>query len=341
LDMSKQEAHREFTDRAGRFLSGELTPDERTAFLEELRKDPARQEELEKYRKIWDSAAPGPGYDLDAEWELLRNRIPGFGEAPGTAARLPGRGRSVLFYSYRIAAVLLVGLVLGFSWLYFTRMKDMQRVLAKDTPVEVLLEDGTRVVLNRDSRLRYGRTFDPDERRVYLSGEAWFDVARDTARPFLIEAGEAMVRVLGTSFNVNAYRKNPTVEITVESGLVAMSSKKDVQEQIVMKAGSGGLYLKSMNTLKLIPTSDPNSISWKTRELFFQETPLEEVVDLLNSVYDANIVIMNPELSACPLTVTFRDQSLEAVLHVLEQTLDLQVAWNGKEIRLDGEGCEE
>jgi ferric-dicitrate binding protein FerR (iron transport regulator) len=339
--MSKQEAHREFTDRAGRFLSGELTPDERTAFLAELRKDPARQEELEKYRKIWDSAVPGAGYDLDAEWELLRKKIPGFGEAPGATASIPGQGRSVLFYSYRIAAVLLVGLVLGFSWFYFTRMRDMQRVLAKDTQVEVMLEDGTKVVLNRDSRLRYGRTFDPGERKVYLSGEAWFDVVRDTARPFLIDAGEAMVRVLGTSFNVNAYRKNPTVEITVESGLVAMSSKKDEQDQIVMKAGSGGLYHKSLNTLKLIPTSDPNSISWKTRELFFQETSLREVADLLNRVYDVNIVIVNPELASCPLTVTFRDQSLEAILHVLEQTLDLQVTWDGKEYRLDGEGCEE
>jgi transmembrane sensor len=341
LNMSKQEEHREFTDRAGRFLSGELTPDERTAFLEELRKDPARQEELEKYRKIWDSAVPGAGYDLDAEWELLRKKIPGFGEAPGATASIPGQGRSVLFYSYRIAAVLLVGLVLGFSWFYFTRMRDMQRVLAKDTQVEVVLEDGTKVVLNRDSRLRYGRTFDPGERKVYLSGEAWFDVVRDTARPFLIDAGEAMVRVLGTSFNVNAYRKNPTVEITVESGLVAMSSKKDEQDQIVMKAGSGGLYHKSLNTLKLIPTSDPNSISWKTRELFFQETSLREVADLLNRVYDVNIVIVNPELASCPLTVTFRDQSLEAILHVLEQTLDLQVTWDGKEYRLDGEGCEE
>jgi ferric-dicitrate binding protein FerR (iron transport regulator) len=131
------------------------------------------------------------------------------------------------------------------------------------------------------------------------------------------------------------------VEITVESGLVALSSKKDVQDQIVMKAGSGGLYHKSRKSLKLIPTSDPNSISWWTRELFFQETPLEEVVDLLNRVFDVNIVIMNPELASCPLTVTFRGQSLEAILHVLEQTLDLQVARKGNEIRLDGEGCEE
>ena len=341
MNMSKQEAHRDFIQKASRFLSGELTPDELAAFREELRMDPERQQELEQLRKIWDSAVPEPAYDLDAEWELLRKKIPGFGAATETTLRVAGRGRSLLFYTYRIAAVLLVGLVLGLSWIYFSRTRDMQRVIAADTPVEVMLEDGTRVVLNRDSRLSYGKTSDPGERKVYLSGEAWFDVVRDTTRPFVIDAGEAMVRVLGTSFNVNAYRQSPTVEITVESGLVAMSSKKDERDQIVMKAGSGGLYHKSRKALTLIPTSDPNSISWKTGELFFQETPLEEVVDLLNRVYNVNIMIMNPELASCPLTVTFRDQSLEAILHVLEQTLDLQVSLKGNEIRLDGEGCEE
>jgi transmembrane sensor len=341
LNMSKQEAHRDFIQKAGRFLSGELTPDELAAFREELRMDPDRQQELEQYRKIWDSAVHDPGYDLDAEWELLRKKIPGFGAATGTTLRVAGRGRSLLFYTYRIAAVLLVGLVLGLSWFYFSRTRDMQRVIAADTPVEVMLEDGTRVVLNRDSRLSYGKTSDSGERKVYLSGEAWFDVVRDTARPFVIDAGEAMVRVLGTSFNVNAYKQSPTVEITVESGLVAMSSKKDEQDQIVMRAGSGGLYHKSRKALTLIPTSDPNSISWKTRELLFQETPLEEVVELLNRVYDVHLVILNPELASCPLTATFRNQSLEAILHVLEQTLDLRVSRNGNEIRLDGEGCEE
>lgn len=339
--MSKQETHRDFIHRASRFLSGEMTPGELAAFREELRTDPARKQELEKYRKIWDSAVPEPGYDLDAEWELLRKRLPGYEAVPESGRTIPIRGRSVLFYTYRIAAVLLVGLVLGISWFYLTRMQDMQRVLAEDTPMEVTLQDGTKVVLNRDSKLRYGRTFDAGERKVYLSGEAWFDVVRDTATPFVIDAGEAMVQVLGTSFNVNAYKQNPTVEITVESGLVAMSSKKDLQDQIVMKAGSGGLYHKSQKTLKLIPTSDPNSISWKTRELFFQETSFGEVVEMLNKVYDANLVILNPELASCPLTVTFRDQSLEAILNVLEQTLDLQVTRKGDEIRLNGEGCEE
>jgi len=75
--------------------------------------------------------------------------------------------------------------------------------------------------------------------------------------------------------------------------------------------------------------------------LFFEGSTLREVADLVNRVYGVNIVIMNRELASCPITVTFRDQTLEAILNVLEITLDLQATQVGDEIRLDGEGCVE
>ena len=328
--MSEEDLHREFNDLIGRYFSGELHPDELSWFQEELRKDSGKQAMLDEYRKIWDSAAPDQSYDLDAEWDLMQKKLPGF---------KTDSGRSLLYYSYRIAAVLVLGLVLSFSMIYVSRMVGMERVVAENEPVEIILEDGTEVIVNRHSSLRYSRKFDQEERKVYLSGEAWFDVARDTAIPFVIDAGAALVEVLGTSFNVNAYKDNPTVEITVESGMVAMSAKEDQKDLIVMKAGSGGSYNKNQRELKLIPTSDPNSISWLTRELFFDASTLQEVVELVNRVYGVNVLIMNEELASCTITVTFRNQTLEAILNVLELTLDLQLTREGDEIRLDGEGC--
>ncbi len=123
--------------------------------------------------------------------------------------------------------------------------------------------------------------------------------------------------------------------------MVGLSAKQDNRELIIMKAGSGGIYNKTERELKLIPSPDPNNISWKTRELFFEGSTLQEVVELVNRVYGAHLVIVNRELATCPITVTFRDQTLEAVINVLELTLDLQVSRNGDEIRLDGEGCVE
>lgn len=338
--MATDDLHRDFSSLISGYLSGELSPEENAWFQEELRKDPKKQDLLDSCQLIWDTAAPAQSYDLDAEWALLQKKFPGF-EADSGSSKTRSIGRSLRFYSYRIAAVLILGVVLTFSWVYLTRTMGTVRVLAEDHPVEVILEDGTEVTVNRNSSLRYSKSFDQGERKVYLTGEAWFDVARDTSMPFVIDAGAALVEVLGTSFNVNAYRENPTVEITVESGLVALSSKADQKELIVMQAGSGGSYNKSLKQLKLIPSSDPNSISWKTRELFFDGNTLREVCSLVNKVYGVNMVIMNEELSSCPITVTFRDQSLESILKVLELTLDLHVSRDGDEIILDGVGCVE
>jgi transmembrane sensor len=339
MSMSDEETNRNFNHLLVRYLSEEMSPEELAVFQEELRGDPGKQELLDEYRKIWDTATPEHSYDLDAEWTQLRNKLPGFENSSWSVKT--GSGRSLLYYTYRIAAVLVVGLILTLSWFYVNPMAGLEKVVAENEPVEVILEDGTGVLVNRNSRLRYSRRFKEGERKVYLRGEAWFDVARDTSMPFIIDAGEALVQVLGTSFNVNAYKENPTVEITVESGMVALSSKEDQKNLIVMKAGSGGTYHKTQRELKLIPISDPNGISWKTRELFFEETSLSELVELVNRVYGSNLRIMNQELAGCLITVTFRDQSLESVLSVLESTLDLELTRVGDEIRLDGEACVE
>ncbi len=302
-----------------------------------LSQDPGKQAQMDEFHKIWETVGTvkeQESYDLEAEWNLMQEKLPGVGSGSTSSRRS-------LFFAYRIAAVLVIGLLSVFSWYYVTRVAGTEQVIAENAPVEVLLEDGTMVTVNRDSRIRYKKKFSSRKRRISLTGEAWFDVARDTLRPFLIDAGSAMVKVLGTRFNVNAYKENATVEITVESGVVAVSSKQDKQDQIVLKAGNGGTYSKENKELTLISSSDPNNLSWKTRELFFNNSSLWEVVSLVNKVYNTHLVIANKELTSCPITVTFRDQTLEAVLNVLETTLDLEISRSGQEIRLDGRGCDD
>jgi len=337
MNMSAEEKHIEFNNLVSRYLSGELRPEEEQHFHEMLQQDPEKQTRVDEYQKIWESvesASYRETYDLDSEWKLIQEKLPGIdsGKAPK---------RSILFYTYRIAAALVVGLLFAFAWIYGTRIAGTEQVVAENNPVEVFLDDGTEVTVNRNSRIRYSKRFSESERKVFLTGEAWFDVASDSSRPFVIDAGMAMVEVLGTSFNVNAYRENTAVEITVESGVVALTAKQDQKEQIVLRAGNGGTYNKEKRELKLIPSSNPNKISWKTRELYFDSSSLQEVADLVNQVYNTHLVIVNPELASCPITVTFRDQTLDAVLNVLEMTLDLEITRSEDEIILDGTGCDE
>ncbi len=341
--MNPEETHKDFNSLVARYLSGELTPEQQSDFKELLRKDPKKASLFEEIQNIWNSAGSvgeGEAYNLDAEWSLMQNLIPDL-KQKSQVKRSEVKTRSLLYYTYRIAAVLLVGLIIGLGFTYGTRMFYNQQIVAWDQPVDVILEDGTLITINRDSRIRFKKKFASDERKVFLKGEAWFDVASDSASPFVIDAGSALVEVLGTSFNVNAYRENPVVEITVESGVVALTAKQEKQEQIVLKAGNSGKYNKQKKELELIQSSDPNQISWKTRDLYFNGSSLQEVVDLVNQVYDAHLVISNKALASCQITVTFKDQSLDAILSVLELTLDLEILQEGNQFRLEGSGCNE
>jgi len=274
-------------------------------------------------------------YDLDAEWETLQGKIPGF---PG-AQVLSAKGRTLLYYSYRIAAVLLIGILISFAWIFGTKRVGTMVMEAGLEPMEILLEDGTRVLLNRESKIRYSKQFGEEDRKISLNGEAWFDVARDTTRPFEIDAGRAMVKVLGTSFNVSAYKENPRIEITVESGVVAVTAKETLEDQIILRAGNSGSYNHKNHKLELVPVYNPNNLSWRTRELVFEDTPLQEVADLIGKVYNVNVLIPGAELAACSITVTFNEQSLESVLNVLEMTLDLEISRSGEDIIFSGTSC--
>ena len=201
------------------------------------------------------------------------------------------------------------------------------------------LDDGSLITLNEGSTLRYS-VKKRSERKVFLSGEAFFEVARDSLRPFIVVADETVVEVLGTSFNVRAYKENETIEVTVQSGMVSMTGRKSTEEQLVLQPGNTGLYNRSGRSLEFIGRADPNSIAWKTRELLFSETPLSEVVEVVSRVYGVSLQLGNEELADCPLTVSFSDQEFPAVLNVIQNTFDLQAERRGETIYLTGPGCE-
>jgi ferric-dicitrate binding protein FerR (iron transport regulator) len=336
--MTVNDPNMVFNSLITRYLSEELSSDELFQFRQALEQEPELKLRLKEFSEIWESmdgVSEQRRYDLDAEWALMRGKTPDFTDKRVAAVK----GRTLLYYSYRIAAVLLAGVIFSFAWIFATQIAGKKVVLAREEPVEILLEDGTQVVLNRNSGIRYRKQFGDDSREILLSGEAWFDVAADSTRPFVIDAGRAMVEVIGTSFNVNAYKENPTVEITVESGVVSVSAKEDKDKQMILRAGNSGSYNSNSHELSLVPAYHPNNLSWKTRNLYFEDTPLRDVADLIGKVYNVSVVIPNEELASCPITVTFSDQSLEAVLNVLEMTLDLQISRSGEKITLNGTVC--
>ncbi|MFZ5940112.1 MAG: FecR family protein [Bacteroidota bacterium] len=334
--MKTGEGYEAFTDRLVRWLAGELQETEARSLEEELRSDPEKEKLYREYLKVWESIGSAEevrGMDLDAEWKLFEGKWEGSRETvqPGKVLELR---RSLL----RIAAVLLTGVLLFSGWYAYRQLSETIRYSALDEPLTVTLADGSRVSLNRGSELRSFRKTGEKYRKTILKGEAFFEVARDTLHPFVIEAEGTLVEVLGTSFNINAYHGSGEVVVTVHSGLVAFSPARDSKRQLVLKAGNSGKW--DAGELTLVKEADPNTTAWLTRKLVFDHTPFAEVIRTINHVYGTSISIANPALADCPITVTFDDQVLSSVIAVLESTLSVRFNRDGERIIVSGEGCE-
>ncbi|MCY7351972.1 MAG: FecR domain-containing protein [Cytophagaceae bacterium] len=197
-----------------------------------------------------------------------------------------------------------------------------------DKPLEVSLPDGSRVTLNRKSKLTYPADFDEDIRSVSLTGEAFFDVKTNSEKPFIIQAAGAEVRVLGTSFNVDA--TTPNVTVNVATGRVLFSVR---QHAIVLTKGQAVAFRAEADTILKVPRADPNANAYKTRLLLFEATPLSQLVEALNQ-------LRHRRIANCALTATYEDETLDGILAVLAESLSLQVERTADGIiYLDGAGC--
>jgi len=121
------------------------------------------------------------------------------------------------------AAILIIGGLFTFNQL--NSGQDWQKIAATEITKDLTLADGSMIAINSTSELEYPAEFSAEERRVKLKGEAFFDIAKNPAKPFIIEAGDLRIRVLGTSFNIRNFGNENLAEITVRSGRVEVSHK--------------------------------------------------------------------------------------------------------------------
>jgi len=318
-----------------KYLSGEADHAE----LSELREWVALSDEnrnlFSQTRKAWalaESTHVETNTDLNAEWSAMKSRIAA-DEGPKIRKISTPPEKTFL----RVAAIALVLIIPSVLYFLFFMNPKTDMLVADSRQVESTLPDGTQVTLNTGSSLQYPRNFSGDERKVALKGEAYFDVAHNREKPFVIDAEDMQIRVLGTTFYVNTISEDNSMEVVLLSGSVKLTY---AGEEMLLKPGEKALVLKDVNKIVRQSSDDPNLLAWKTRVLRFNDTPLKDIVTLLSKVYQHDIRIMNPEIEDCRITATFEKQSLEAVLLVLQSTLNIHVRPNGQTIELSGQSCE-
>ncbi|MDK2979582.1 MAG: transrane sensor [Bacteroidales bacterium] len=268
--------------------------------------------------------------NVDSAWDNLKSRIEADEQHEEKKTRTINFNR-VLKYAAMI--VVVAGLGFLFNIIYqenFGYYSFTEYTADNEMSNEIVLPDGTKVYLNENSSLKYPDEFDGTQRKVKLTGEAFFDVAKNKEKPFIIDVKNAEIRVLGTSFNVRTNLNDSDVEVYVETGMVEVYRKKSDKNNILVDPGNVGIVTKS--EIKKQKNHDPNVLAWKTKNIVFREEHLVNVFNTLSRVYHVDIHSDNEEILNYRLTSTFTKQDIESVMEVICVTFNLKVDYQNNKI---------
>ena len=237
----------------------------------------------------------------------------------------------------RAAAVIILLAIPSFFLYRYLSKPVMQELAATTGRVESILPDGSKISLNTGAVLRYPEQFRGKKRAVSLEGEAYFDVAHNASKPFIISSDGVRVEVKGTSFYINTRLMNGDFELVLTTGKVELYFENQPGKTFVLNPGEKAIIHGGQ--VSISPNEDANYMAWKTHRVSFNNDPLNVVVADLSKVYQADIRLGDPGLASCRLTATFDNQSLESVLNVLKATLDVDVRNSGTLVEISGKGC--
>jgi transmembrane sensor len=225
----------------------------------------------------------------------------------------------------------------------------------------LLLPDGTRVWLNSNSKLRYGRGFNSQDREVVLEGEAYFEVTKDAGKPFIVHAATLDIEVLGTSFTVKSYPQDATVEATLLKGAIEVRRKGSQNPaQVILNPNEKVVLSKlpdqdsagrvtdplrddhrrvmadmSVDHIRTdLPDSEKVETAWMYNRLVFDGDNFPQLAAEMERWYDVTIFIRDERLTRYRFSGAFTTESVEDALKDLQLTADFTYKINGKEIEL-------
>lgn len=195
------------------------------------------------------------------------------------------------------------------------------------------LSDGTKVYLNSMTSLKYPVQFGPGKREVELVGEAYFEVVKNAAKPFVVNTNEMKVEVLGTSFNVNAYEDSKNTVTTLVDGRVKLSHSLNLAEEQILNPNEQGVMDNLSGKIVLSNVDVSNYISWKDGQLVFYDMPLEEIMTQLTRWYSAKVFYMNPEVKSMRFSGSLdKYDEIEKFIDIIEATQNVNVRINNNTI---------
>jgi ferric-dicitrate binding protein FerR (iron transport regulator) len=332
--------------------------------------DPDRQETIAMAKEIVLSLG---SLENDLTDEHVKNQV---SKALNTAKQIekdkesqPKRSLSIFrFSAWNIAAsaVILLGIGLALFGIHKTGFLKTDSSHLAEAPIEsaftevtnknqtvkyVRLSDGSAIVLHKNSRIRFPKKFDKGVREVYLTGDAFFEVAKNPDQPFFVYANELVAKVHGTSFSVKAGARDSKVIVAVKTGKVSVYSKKDAKAgqykkekslaALVLMPNQQATFERNLDRLTRLALRSPVllNIPIENQEFVYSETPATEVFEALEKAYGIKIDFNREAMSQCSITATLGDEPLENKLKWICTILESEYAYSEDKITIKGNPC--
>jgi ferric-dicitrate binding protein FerR (iron transport regulator) len=242
----------------------------------------------------------------------------------------------------RIAAFLLIPLIaLGFLF-WMTQGNGSRQMVENIVPrgqkSQIILPDGTRIWINSDTKVKYPGNFEKKQRDIYLEGEAFFDVAKETGRPFVVHTSGINVKVLGTKFNVKAYPNENQIETSLFEGKINLTADDSKSSDRILKEvnpGEAFVYSKESHKLASKSFQKEEIDGWKNNRLIFKDDTFNNLVRKVERWYDVKILYDEKLFDDRRLTVElYEGERLERLLEIVGMTLSVNYQYDKGKIIL-------
>ena len=327
----------DFDNLISRCLSGEATNEESAKLEQWLNASPKNRQLYSQLESIWQNANPEEPTrmpDIEQSWSAFENRLP-----PGsrkTRARLlpfnllPSAASRASYLGGRAVAISAgVAIVVGAIILLWGLQKVNQwRVITTHNAerIQLTLPDRSSVTINYDSTIKYPRDFSDSNRRVLLTGEAFFEVTPHSD-PFIVKTENARIRVLGTKFNI--WARDEQTRVIVQEGRVSLKALDSTDdERIVLTAKQMSICRKSAVPNAPLTVDSERLLGWLQNRIVFERTPLTQIIAELQRIYDIRIELASRALGKNTLTGTFHNKPIETVLTSICITLNLKYTYS-------------
>ncbi len=335
-----------------RYVCDECTEIERKEIETWIKKNPHLKDEIDRLSRICSAKeTPLSGKNEEQNWQQLFSRIESSKELSTFTLKRTKRpvwSSPGLQWGLKIAAIFLMVVIgsfvgtKGFSRLPWQPDKKSEKFITKLKTIKVekgqrvtaTLPDGSFIHLDSGSELRYPETF-ADSRKVYLKGEAYFEVRHNPQKPFKVYAHHALVQVLGTKFNIRAWDKAADVIVLVKEGRVSLEATAPQEPKKVI--------LGENNLSTLAPQGSPTSpvladiekhLAWLHYEMNFRDAPVKEILAQLSRWYNLEFVTDDPDILDIRLSVHLKKTNMDHVLEVIAILTNTKVNKKGHIIEL-------